>query len=139
VVHATPAACPRCGSTRVAQIAHGLIAIDDGVRADLDASRIVLGGCSVSEDSPLLHCVVCGNEWGELGPPSEADLAEARAKEERLEAEARARGVMQAPLYPDGWVLCPHCSRSFDTTSNMSWTGERHVTCRTWLRLEKVE
>jgi hypothetical protein len=55
--------CPFCGDERVAWIIYGLVSVEE-LRADLDAGRVILGGCSVSEDSPEWRCRACGHEWG---------------------------------------------------------------------------
>jgi hypothetical protein len=57
--------CPRCGSTRVAEIVYGLPSAEL-----LEASRkgkIALGGCVIEPDIPTWLCRACGEEWGSLG------------------------------------------------------------------------
>jgi len=60
-----PSKCPQCGSLRVAAILYGLPIFDDGLRRDLEAGRVVLGGCCVSNDSPAWRCLACGHKWGQ--------------------------------------------------------------------------
>jgi hypothetical protein len=57
-----PDNCPECGAARVAQILYGYDSLYE--EADLDAGRVVLGGCVVREDSPQWRCAACGHEWG---------------------------------------------------------------------------
>ena len=56
--------CPSCGSARVASILYGLPRFDPELRADLDADRVILGGCSVSDGDPIWMCLVCKTSWG---------------------------------------------------------------------------
>ena len=126
--------CPACGSSRIADIFYGYMDVS-AIADDLASGRIVLGGSSLSASSPKWRCNTCGHEWGDFEAVFqewELRRAEERA---RFDGEARARGVMETSLYPDGWILCPHCGRSFSSESRQSWDGERHVTCGTYLRL----
>ncbi|GAA4106244.1 hypothetical protein [Zhongshania borealis] len=55
-----PRKCPKCGGKRIAQIFYGMPAFDEKMEADLQAGKIVLGGC----DPGLLwdahwQCVDC--------------------------------------------------------------------------------
>jgi hypothetical protein len=59
-----PKKCPECGSGSIAEILYGLPAYDEQMERDLDASKIVLGGCCVSDDSPEWHCNECEHKWG---------------------------------------------------------------------------
>jgi hypothetical protein len=54
-------ACPSCGSTRVARILYGEPMGSASLEADLEAGRVVLGGCLVADDSPRYRCADCGN------------------------------------------------------------------------------
>jgi hypothetical protein len=58
--------CPKCHSRKVAKILYGLYSfyLPANLKADLDAGRIRFGGCCVSKDSPLWHCLACGSSWG---------------------------------------------------------------------------
>ena len=62
-----PKKCPECGSDSIAEILYGLPAYDEQMERDLDAGKIVLGGCCVSDDSPEWHCNKCKHEWGSIG------------------------------------------------------------------------
>jgi hypothetical protein len=44
--------CPRCGSPSLARILYGLPAFTRRLEEDLDAGRVVLGGCVIGEDPP---------------------------------------------------------------------------------------
>lgn len=56
--------CPECGSRNVAKILWGLPLFRDELEAELDAGRIVLGGCDVSDFDADWRCNVCGCEFG---------------------------------------------------------------------------
>ena len=55
-----PRRCPRCGSARVAAILWGLPAGSPALDRDLEAGRVVLGGCCVGDDDPAWECADCG-------------------------------------------------------------------------------
>ena len=59
-----PTECPSCGASRVAEILYGLPVADDDLERDLEANRVVLGGCCVSENMPAWRCTECEHEWG---------------------------------------------------------------------------
>ena len=56
-------------------------------------------------------------------------------KKKAFEDAAAARGVMDVKTIKNGFVRCPHCKIHFPLYSNRSWTGSRHESCGTWLRL----
>jgi hypothetical protein len=56
-------ACPRCGSPTVAKILYGYPAFSQKLQADLDAGRVVLGGCVVWEGRPDHACTSCRFEF----------------------------------------------------------------------------
>jgi hypothetical protein len=58
----TPA-CPSCGSERVAWIFYGLPRSMERLQPDLDAGRVIFGGCSCSENEPQWKCRACGLDW----------------------------------------------------------------------------
>ncbi len=66
---ATPA-CPRCGSADVAWILRGYPMIDDELRADLAAHRVILGGCLVWPDQSDHRCRACRVEFRADGRPA---------------------------------------------------------------------
>ena len=55
--------CPECKSSNVAKILWGLPANFDELKPDLDAGKIVLGGCIVSGCDPTHSCNKCGHSW----------------------------------------------------------------------------
>jgi ribosomal protein L37AE/L43A len=54
-----PRKCPACGSARVARILYGLPAFSKRLEADMNAARVVLGGCCVTDDDPSWQCADC--------------------------------------------------------------------------------
>lgn len=48
------------------------------------------------------------------------------------------KGELPASIWPDGYVLCPFCGKSFSSKSD-SWDGARHKTCGVRLRLVPTE
>ncbi len=57
-----PAQCPACGGGLVARIFRGMPAYDQKLLDDLDAGRIVLGGCVMTNDDPSWQCTQCGQK-----------------------------------------------------------------------------
>ena len=57
-----PRKCPACGSKRVANILFGMPAFSKELEDVLDAGRIVLGGCCISDDDPTWQCADCDTE-----------------------------------------------------------------------------
>jgi hypothetical protein len=53
----------------------------DRLRPDLEAGRVVLGGCCVFQDSPQWKCQGCGHSWGRTD-----DLDEMRRLRQEVEA-----------------------------------------------------
>jgi DNA-directed RNA polymerase subunit RPC12/RpoP len=66
-------ACPRCGSRAIAKIQYGEPAYSRQLEADLEAHRVILGGCMVWDDQPDLTCAACGLEFRVDGRPSVPD------------------------------------------------------------------
>jgi hypothetical protein len=62
----TPSACPRCGASAVAKIVYGLPAFDEELVREVEAGRVVLGGCCVWEGMPQWRCRTCNHEWDAL-------------------------------------------------------------------------
>lgn len=54
-----PTKCPACGSSRIAEILYGLPAFSAKLKKDLNAGRIVLGGCCETNDDPKWQCADC--------------------------------------------------------------------------------
>lgn len=51
--------CPECGGRPLARIEYGLIAPDEQLMAKLQAGRVMLGGCFISDDDPSRACLAC--------------------------------------------------------------------------------
>jgi len=62
-----PALCPLCGSARVAEILWGMPAFSEQMQKDLDAGKIVLGGCCIFGDEPTWQCADCGTDFYHKG------------------------------------------------------------------------
>ena len=59
----SPRRCPRCRSTRVARLLYGYLTVpDERMQRDIDAGRVRLGGCTVTDRSPERVCLACGWE-----------------------------------------------------------------------------
>jgi hypothetical protein len=54
-----PKKCPACSSSRVAKIFYGMPAFSAKLEGELDAGRIILGGCCISDDDPEWQCADC--------------------------------------------------------------------------------
>lgn len=129
-----PRECPSCKSAHVAAIVYGFVDVS-GLASELESGRVVLGGCDLSDSSPRWQCNTCGHEWGSFAVVLEKLDRQHEEERARRDRDALATGVMEAQLYPDRWVLCPHCGYSFNSQSRMSWDGKRHVSCGAYLRL----
>jgi predicted RNA-binding Zn-ribbon protein involved in translation (DUF1610 family) len=57
-----PHKCPECGSWRIAGILYGMPSMDARLERDLEAGRIVLGGCVVTDPDPTWQCTDCGTQ-----------------------------------------------------------------------------
>ena len=58
-----PKKCPECGSSRVATILWGMPAFSE-IKDDLEAGRIVIGGCCIDDNDPKWECTDCEHRWG---------------------------------------------------------------------------
>ena len=54
-----PKKCPKCGCARAASIRYGFPEFSPEVERDLEAGKVVLGGCCVSDRDPAWKCVEC--------------------------------------------------------------------------------
>jgi primosomal protein N' len=59
-----PHKCPNCGSERVASILYGLPMYTEELEKRLEAEEVIRGGCDITDDDPLWHCVECQHRWG---------------------------------------------------------------------------
>ena len=53
--------CPKCDSLDVLEIIYGTPSRD--LLLDEEKGKVILGGCSIDENSPSLHCQDCKHEW----------------------------------------------------------------------------
>ena len=54
-----PRKCPACKATSVAVILYGNPVSSQKLESDLDAGRLVLGGCTETDDDPEWQCTAC--------------------------------------------------------------------------------
>ena len=66
-----PKACPGCGSSRIARIQYGEPKPSAQLDADIEAGRVVLGGCCIDDHSPRFRCLDCGSGLGGLSTSSD--------------------------------------------------------------------
>ena len=57
--------CPKCNSKNIAEILWGLPNFIE-IKDDLEAGKIFLGGCCVTDESSKWHCNDCKHEWGKV-------------------------------------------------------------------------
>ncbi|MGB1110563.1 MAG: hypothetical protein ACPG4N_09420 [Gammaproteobacteria bacterium] len=55
-----PGKCPSCGHAPMASILYGLPRFNEELSQKIEAGRVTLGGCMVSEDDPIWECTHCG-------------------------------------------------------------------------------
>jgi len=55
-----PERCPSCGHHPFADLGYGMPRLSDELRREVEAGRIVLAGCVVSDDDPVWACAACG-------------------------------------------------------------------------------
>jgi len=76
--------CPRCGSTSLARLLYGEPTPGAALEADIQAGRVVLGGCVVTGDEPSHRCRACGFEFSSRTDLPAADAPAGRAFTARL-------------------------------------------------------
>lgn len=54
-----PRKCPACNSSRIANILYGMPEQSPKLERDIEAGRIILGGCCISDDDPVWQCADC--------------------------------------------------------------------------------
>jgi len=62
--------CPFCKSKNIARILYGMPASSKKLDKDIKSGKLILGGCFVSDNSPVFQCNECGKKWGERGSHS---------------------------------------------------------------------
>lgn len=55
-----PRKCPACGHAPLATILYGMPMFNEKLEQDIEAGKIVIGGCCVSMDDPVWECSQCG-------------------------------------------------------------------------------
>ena len=73
-----PRKCPKCGG-KVARIFYGMPAFTEKLQADLDAGRVILGGCCLDDRGPTWQCTKCGQEFYKVPAGVHDDLARGSA------------------------------------------------------------
>jgi len=58
--------CPECGSWPVAGLLFGMPSMNALFKRDLEAGRIVLGGCVRTDNHPRWQCADCGTQMGKM-------------------------------------------------------------------------
>jgi len=58
--------CHYCNSKNVAKILYGLPAFSKKLEKELKTGKVILGGCCISDESPLFHCNDCAKEWKQI-------------------------------------------------------------------------
>ena len=68
--------CEKCGSDKITKILYGLPAwltvdepIDSRIQELINKRMIVLGGCTIHDDSPKYFCRECRNKFGIVDKP----------------------------------------------------------------------
>ncbi len=55
-----PRRCPSCGASPMATIMYGMPAWSPELKEEIQAGKIVLGGCCITMDDPVWQCTNCG-------------------------------------------------------------------------------
>ena len=55
-----PRKCPKCGTNRIASYLYGMPDMNEKMERNIDAGRVVIGGCCIGDDDPRWQCVECG-------------------------------------------------------------------------------
>lgn len=75
--------CPKCGSKNLIPFVYGMPDVE--MIEKEQAGEIVVGGCSVYDDSPTWRCADCGHDFGEVHQATGVDTHDRRLKAEELE------------------------------------------------------
>jgi hypothetical protein len=54
--------CPKCNGKNTCRIVWGYPS--DNMMKLAEEGKIVLGGCIISDNDSMWHCIDCSNEWG---------------------------------------------------------------------------
>lgn len=55
--------CLYCGSINTVKITYGMVEMDEELIAQLEAGKVILGGCMVGFDDPIRHCNNCEEDY----------------------------------------------------------------------------
>ncbi|MBC8394339.1 MAG: hypothetical protein H8E17_17440 [Deltaproteobacteria bacterium] len=55
-----PRKCSKCGSNKIADIQYGMPAYSRKLERAIEAGKIILGGCCISDNDPSWQCTECG-------------------------------------------------------------------------------
>lgn len=66
--------CPNCNSKNTCRILYGLVGLDNKLNEDLEAGRVHLGGCEVSDEDPNRHCNDCELDFDTKAPNIYLDI-----------------------------------------------------------------
>lgn len=59
-----PDECPQCGASKIARISYGRPSYCDAMVKELEAGKLILGGCCPQGGDPIRHCNACKHRWG---------------------------------------------------------------------------
>ena len=62
-----PNKCPKCGSTRIAKILYGMPAFSNKLESEINAGRVILGGCCISDDDPTWLVSAASSTIAQIG------------------------------------------------------------------------
>jgi hypothetical protein len=63
-----PPPCPRCGSGDIAKICYGEPVPSAELDREIEAKKIVLGGCFITGNDPEWHCNACSKRFRDAKP-----------------------------------------------------------------------
>jgi len=65
-----PAKCPVCRSSKIARIRYGMPVFSPKLEKQINAGKIILGGCCITNDDPEWKCLACETVMFRKGRPS---------------------------------------------------------------------
>lgn len=66
--------CPNCASSNTCRIMYGMPTYTDKLNDDLEAGRIHLGGCILTDNDPNRHCNDCEVDFDSKAPNIYLDI-----------------------------------------------------------------
>ncbi len=111
-------ACPHCGSGRQIPIVYGMPGMD--LVEQSRRGEIVLGGCMVSPEKPVMCCASCGASWGRRGERSVEKPLSSRAVsdagQQLVQQQLKKLGIDTAASNPrEGYHLAVNTQRGRET------------------------